>query len=178
MFLFPLSSRRFAPLAPEAPVVEPRWGSIIRMIGNPACATRRWALESNAVGVKVRWARHASPLRIGGLENPPSVISCASCSSMFIFRSGFTSLFTLHSFLWREAPPSLCPLCALWLIPPNSPPFSLLPRRHYPVHRWIHSRPACPIRGHNPCGRLRNRSNHHFPTCRTRLRIRAFFFAL
>ena len=101
---FPLSSRRFAPLAPEAPVVEPRWGSIIRMIGNPACATRRWALESNAVGVKVRWARHASPLRIGGLENPPSVISCASCSSMFIFRSGFTSLFTLPKWRRRRHP--------------------------------------------------------------------------
>ena len=33
-------------------MVEPRWGSVIWVTGNPACATRRWALEFNAVGVK------------------------------------------------------------------------------------------------------------------------------
>ena len=44
--------------------VEPRWGSVMGVIGNPACATmlrnathgtaRHWALEFNAVGVKAR----------------------------------------------------------------------------------------------------------------------------
>ena len=44
--------------APEAPYVEPRWGSIIWSISNPACATRRWALEFNAFGVNARlWRR-------------------------------------------------------------------------------------------------------------------------
>ena len=40
--------------------VEPRWGSIIGAIGDPACALRHWALEFNAVGVKARWWREKS----------------------------------------------------------------------------------------------------------------------
>ena len=43
--------------APGAPFVEPRWGSVIWAIGNPACATRHWALEFNAFGVEERRAR-------------------------------------------------------------------------------------------------------------------------
>ncbi len=37
------------------PFVEPRWGSVIGVIGNPACAARHWALEFNAIGVKASW---------------------------------------------------------------------------------------------------------------------------
>ncbi len=32
-------------------IVEPRWGSIVWVIGNPACVARRWALGFNAVDV-------------------------------------------------------------------------------------------------------------------------------
>ncbi len=39
---------------PWAPFVEPRWGSVIWVIGNPACAARHWAMEFNAFGVKAR----------------------------------------------------------------------------------------------------------------------------
>ena len=35
--------------------VEPRWGSVVWVMGNPACAARRWALEFNAVGVSTCW---------------------------------------------------------------------------------------------------------------------------
>ena len=35
--------------------VEPRWGSVVWVIGNPAFAARRWAVEFNAVGVKACW---------------------------------------------------------------------------------------------------------------------------
>ncbi len=37
---------------PGASIVEPRWGSVVWVIGDPACAARPWALEFNAVGVK------------------------------------------------------------------------------------------------------------------------------
>ena len=37
---------------PGASIVEPRWGSVVWVIGDPACAARHWALEFNAVGVK------------------------------------------------------------------------------------------------------------------------------
>ena len=39
---------------PWAPFVEPRWGSVIWAIGKPSYATRQWALEFNALGVKDR----------------------------------------------------------------------------------------------------------------------------
>ena len=74
----------------SAPFVEPRWGSIIGVIGNPACATRHWALECNAFGVK------PGPLCVFGAlseEVYPFVffvlfcgyLSHSSCVSMFNF---------------------------------------------------------------------------------------------
>ncbi len=39
---------------PWGEFVEPRWGSVVGSIGNPACAARHWALEFNAVGVRFR----------------------------------------------------------------------------------------------------------------------------
>ena len=50
-------------------IVEPRWGSIIWAIGDPACATRRWAPEWNAVGVKARcWREKSAEFRVQSSE--------------------------------------------------------------------------------------------------------------
>ena len=55
-------------------IVEPRWGSIIWAIGDPACATRRWALECNAVGVKARCLNRSIGTKDGRLCIPIIVI--------------------------------------------------------------------------------------------------------
>ena len=46
--------------------VEPRWGSVVEVIGNPAWAARRWALEFNAVGVKARCLTATPPRPASG----------------------------------------------------------------------------------------------------------------
>ena len=55
-------------------IVEPRWGSIIWAIGDPACATRRWAPECNAVGVKARCLNRSIGTKDGRICIPKIVI--------------------------------------------------------------------------------------------------------
>ena len=57
--------------------VEPRWGSIIWVIGNPACAARRWALELNAVGVN---ARNLNRL----IDDPPPGVACRNVGEAYL----------------------------------------------------------------------------------------------
>ena len=65
--------------------------TILRKVGEACLAPTNWGTRLPA--------RHASPLRIGGLENPPY----GGNGGQECPPSVLSSLFPLHSFLWSEA---------------------------------------------------------------------------